>query len=158
MQITKQMMLHTKLIILLIAILSLSYSVEGKKKRGIKFHKAHPHHHAHKAHIHHVGAHHHSKHHRKHTAPPLIQSTTPVPLYSPPFVGIENGQIPTDSQVALIMDWLAKVGSTVDVFLRLQGTYPEGSQEQRQLVKNVYPPLRVLLESQYSYEFKNAQM
>lgn len=72
-------------------------------------------------------------------------------------MGLENGQIPTDSQVDLIIDWLTKIGSTIDVFMRLQGTYPEGSRQQQHVIKNVYPPLRVLLESQYFYEFHNHQ-
>lgn len=104
-----------------------------------------------KSHVHHAGLHHHTKHHKKHSHK-VIQSTTPVPLYSPPFNGTDNAQIPIDSQVVLILDWLSKVGATVDVFLRLKDTHPDGSTEQRQLIKNVYPPLRILLEAHYAHE------
>jgi hypothetical protein len=110
------------------------------------------------SHQHHAGIHHEKPHYVKHTTPGVVQSTKPVPLYSPPFVGLQDGQIPTDAQVDLIVDWLSKIGATIDVFLRLQGTFPDGSKEQRQLVKNVYPPLRVLLEAQYAYQFKTNAM
>ena len=111
----------------------------------------------HYKHVHHAGIHHSRPHHSKHKAHKLIQPTTPLPLYSPPFIGVDNGQIPTIEQVALIVDWLTKVTSTIDVFLRLQATYPDGSQEQKQMVKNVYPPLRVLLAANYAHEYKTAE-
>lgn len=119
-----------------------------------KLHKAH---HGHK-HVHHAGVHHSRPHHSKHKARKLVQPTTPLPLYSPPFIGTDNGQIPTVDQVALILDWLTKITSTIDVFLRLQATYPEGSQEQRQMVKNVFPPLKVLLAANYAHEYKTGQL
>lgn len=138
--------------------------IEAKKHGGIKVHKikkpklkvskikVHPK----KQHVHHPGLHHHTKHHKKHSHK-VIQSTTPVPLYSPPFNGTDTGQIPTDSQVDLILDWLSKVGATIDVFLRLKDTHPDGSTEQRQLIKNVYPPLRILLEAHYAHEHASSQ-
>ena len=105
--------------------------------------------------IHHKGIHHAAAHHRKHFSGKVIQATEPVPLYSPPFNGTDTGQIPLDSQVVLIADWLSKVGATIDVFLRLQSTFPDGSLEQRRMIKNVYPPLRILLEAQHLDDFKN---
>ena len=104
-------------------------------------------------HVHHKGIQHKKPKTIKPMPPPLIHSTIPAALYSPPFEGIDTGQIPHDDQVILILDYLSKIGSTIDVFLRLQGTYPDGSKEQRHLIKNVYPPLRVLLEAQHSHEF-----
>ena len=113
------------------------------------------------SHIHHFGGlHFQAKHHSQYTAPPQtsIQSADPDPQFSPPFTGTNTASIPTDSQVDLIVDWLSKVGFTIDIFLRMQLMYPEGSVEQRNLIKNVYPPLRVLLEAQYAHEFKNGQI
>lgn len=112
------------------------------------------------SHIHHFGGlQFQTKHHSQYIPPPaVIQSTDPVPQFSPPFTGTDTASIPTDSQVDLIVDWLSKVGFTIDIFLRMQLTYPEGSVEQRNLIKNVYPPLRVLLEAQYAHEFKNGQI
>lgn len=104
-------------------------------------------------HVHHKGIQHNKPKTIKPMSPPLIHSTIPAAIYSPPFEGIETGQIPHDDQVALILDHLSKIGSTIDVFLRLTGTYPDGSKEQGHLIKNVYPPLRVLLEAQHSHEF-----
>ena len=104
-------------------------------------------------HVHHKGIQHKKPKTIKPMPPPLIHSTIPAALYSPPFEGIDTGQIPHDDQVVLILDYLSKIGSTIDVFLRLRGTYPDGSKEQRHLIKNVYPPLRVLLEAQHSHEF-----
>ena len=132
---------------------------KGHKSHGHKGHKGHESSdyskdHGNKGYIHHTGIQHSQPQIIKPIPPPLIQSSTPSALYSPPFDGgLETGQIPTDEQVVLILDWLSKVGSTIDVFLRLQGTYPDESKEQRHLVKNVYPPLRVLLEAQHAHEF-----
>jgi hypothetical protein len=103
-------------------------------------------------HVHHKGIQHKKPETIKPMPRPLIHSTTPAALYSPPFVGIDNGQIPHDNQVDLILDYLSKIESTIDVFLRLQGTYPDGSDEQRLVVKNIYPPLRVLLEAKNIYD------
>lgn len=153
------------LLFFLIIVLFLSV-LDARKHKGIKKIKVHKikthkikapkihlkHTHAH--HVHHAGLHHHTKHHKKPNGPKVIQSTTPVPLYSPPFIGTDTGQIPTDSQVDLIIDWLSKVGATIDVFLRLKDTFPDESTEQRQMIKNVYPPLRILLEAQNAHEFR----
>lgn len=149
-------------------IIALNFIVEAKKshkphtkiKGGHHKHKkahekvAKPHKHKHKhIHVHHKGIHHDVPKTVKPMPPPLIHSTTPAVRYSPPFVGIDNGQIPHDNQVDLIIDYLAKIESTIDVFLRLQDTYPDGSHEQRLVVKNLYPPLRVLLEAQHTQEY-----
>lgn len=133
--------------------------VKLHKPKPVHVHKAklHKAHHGHK-HVHHAGVHHSRPHHSKHKARKLIQPTTPLPLYSPSFIGVDNGQIPTVDQAALILDWLTKITSTIDVFLRLQATYPEGSQEQRQMVKNVYPPLKILLAANYAHEYKTGQL
>ena len=150
------------LFIFLFLIISTTF-VEGKK-RGIHIRKIkspkhkikHPRSHHH--HVHHAGIHHNRPHHSKHKAHKLVQPTIPLPLYSPPFVGVDNGQIPTVEQVSMILDWLKKVTSTIDVFLRLQATYPDGSDEQRQMIKNVYPPLKVLLAANYAHEYKTGQL
>lgn len=136
-------------------ILLFSFLIEGKKRRHHKT-KAHHHHKgaAHHKHVHHAGIHHARAHHSKHKSQKLIQPANPLPLYSPPFIGVDNGQIPTIDQVALIVDWLNKVTSTIDVFLRLQATYPDGSEEQKQMIKNVYPPLKVLLAANYANDYK----
>lgn len=169
---------YSILFIFLLLLISLLSVVEAKhKSKGVKMpkikkshkshkaHKAHKSHKAHKGHkkaqkkshkhVHHAGIQHSTPQIVKPMPPPLIQSSIPAALYSPPFEGLETGQIPNDDQVALILDWLSKIGSTIDVYLRLQGTYPDGSKDQRNLVKNVYPPLRVLLEAQHSYDFKS---
>lgn len=149
-----------KLLFLFLLLISFSF-IGAKKLKPVRIHKPKkllkslgnskaPHNH-----VHHAGIQHSRPHHSKHKAHRLIQPTTPQPLYSPPFVGADSGQIPTVDQVVLIMDWLTKVISTVDVFLRLQATYPDGSIEQRQMVKNVYPPLRILLAADYTSEYKN---
>lgn len=132
-------------------------SGKAHKSHKIKMHKGHKkaHKKSHK-HVHHAGIQHSTPQTVKPMPPPLIQSSIPAALYSPPFEGLETGQIPNDDQVVLILDWLSKIGSTIDVYLRLQGTYPDGSKDQRNLVKNVYPPLRVLLEAQHSHDFKLA--
>lgn len=137
----------------------------GKKHRGHKGNKKLHSHKGHKKshkksnkkshkHVHHAGIQHGTPQTIKPMPPPLIQSSIPAAIYSPPFEGLETGQIPNDDQVVLILDWLSKIGSTIDVYLRLQETYPDGSKDQRNLVKNVYPPLRVLLEAQHTHDFK----
>ena len=134
------------LFIFLFLIISTTF-VEGKK-RGIHIRKIKSPKHK----IKHPRSHHHHVHHAG------IHPTIPLPLYSPPFVGVDNGQIPTVEQVSMILDWLKKVTSTIDVFLRLQATYPDGSDEQRQMIKNVYPPLKVLLAANYAHEYKTGQL
>lgn len=165
------------LIILFIFALTITYVVEARKshkpklklkgdhhkhkKADIKMAKHHKHKKAHikiakphtHKHVHHKGIHHDKPKTVKPMPPPLIHSATPAVRYSPPFTGIDNGQIPHGNQVDLILDYLTKIESTIDVFLRLQGTYPDGSQEQRLVVKNVYPPLRVLLEAQHTHDY-----
>lgn len=132
-------------LISLLFILLFSLIIESKR-HGIKA--------LHLQHVHYGGIQYTLTHHSKYQTQKLIQPTAPLPLYSPPFVGVDNGQIPTIDQVALIIDWLNKITSTIDVFLRLQATYPDGSKEQKQMIKNVYPPLKVLLAANYAYEYK----
>lgn len=141
-----------KFLFLFLFVFLISF-IENKKLKPVRVHKV-------KkigksnGHVHHAGIQHNHPHRAKHTAYKLIQPTVPYPLYSPPFVGVDNGQIPTVDQVALIMDWLNKIISTIDVFMRLQATYPDGSVEQAQMIKNVYPPLRILLAADYANEYK----
>lgn len=88
--------------------------------------------------------------------PPLIllQSTTPIPLFSPSFNGTDTALIPTDDQVNLIIDWLSKIKTTIDVFFRMKSVYSKNTEDERSIVKNTFPPLRVLLEAQYIYNLQ----
>lgn len=101
---------------------------------------------AHKIHAVHVGRKHHKHHkHHKHNIHQAI-----VPMFSPAFNGTDTSQVPADFQVELIQDWLKRIKIVCDVFLSMVEVQSSDPEQQRHLIRNLYPPIRVLLEADYA--------
>lgn len=114
--------------------------VHIKKAKPLKMHKLK----VHKIHPIHLGRRH--KHHHHDT---IVQAYNPH--FSPNFTATDSGIVPADPQVDLIVDWLKRIKTVCDVFLSMVNVHPEGSEEQRKIIRDLFPPIRVLLEADYAY-------
>ena len=76
-----------------------------------------------------------------------------MPLFSPGFNGTDTGQVPADFQVQLIEEWLKRIKIVCDVFLSMAQVHSD-PEEQRQVIRNIYPPVRILLEANYAHSVK----
>lgn len=73
-----------------------------------------------------------------------------VPMFSPGFNGTDTGQVPADFQVQLIEDWLKRIRTVCDFFLNMVQVQ-EDIEDQRQVIRSIFPPVRVLLEADYAH-------
>ena len=118
-----------------------------------KLHKAH---HGHK-HVHHAGVHHSRPHHSKHKARKLVQPTTPFP--STPLH--RHRQRPNPHRRSSRPHPRLAHQNHFDYRRVFEAAgYLSGRvlEEQRQMVKNVFPPLKVLLAANYAHEYKTGQL
>ncbi len=130
--------------------------VEARKKRGIRIKKPKPIRikpikikpiKMPKIHAVHIGKKHHHK--KKHDNSNQVMQAI-VPLFSPPFNGTDTGQVPADSQVDLIEDWLKRIKIVCDTFLGMVQVHSD-IEDQRKIIHNIYPPIRVILEADYAH-------
>jgi len=97
---------------------------------------------------------------KRHKSKPLVasnlqQSVEDLPRYSAPFTGPAEGLLPTDSQVATINAYLTNIKTTLDVFLRMTAMKAEDEDAQLEVLKNIYAPIRILLEAEYAHRILN---
>ena len=83
------------------------------------------------------------------------QSTDGSLRYSPPFLGPDTGILPSDYQLAIITSYLNNIKTTMDVFLRMIAIKDGDDEAQCDILKNIYPPMRVLLEAEYAHSLLN---
>jgi hypothetical protein len=139
----KYLLLFFFCFILLVEAKKKMRKIKIKKPKPIKIKKPRPIK-AHKIHAVHVG-----KKHRRHKKVHQVM----VPRFSPGFNGTDTGQVPADSQVELIEDWLKRIKIVCDVFLSMVEVHADDD-ERRNLIRNLFPPVRVLLEADYAHSVR----